>query len=828
MSKQLTMKAGVAMFAALALAGVLAIFALGAFQPVAAQAMDPSASRSFSPTTVAPGDTVTVTISTANAGGFGIVTEMLPSGFIYLTSNALGVDDSDPSAPVFTFAGTGFTYDVTAPMTPDDYVFSGVLRAGDPPGSYPVGDTTVTVGTGATNGNGETEYKATSETEPGSNQSLMVQGYVDYSDVDNITVDLDKFGVPSSIDTDHVVVSVGVNSANPSDVEIDGKKVTLVAPFETSGASPVKLESDVSDLTSITFRRSAGITLPTLHGDYEIEITTAETDDDGVANMVDVRRQVKVSPTSGKRGTEITITAKGYTDNTHDIDMGSGDNSLSETADATKGVLTLTVDTAVKNNEGNSVFRGPHDTTTTITIGDASATFTIKASFSWKPESPTPGQDITITLADIDPETDADDADVAPSITIGGKAVTGVGNAGDDKPSTWKGQVAGDTPLGNRRIAVSVDDTDLTAQNITVGTNDLTVTPTTVVPRQTISIDGDGFMARGTVDLSDVTVDGVHVRTEAGETQAINNNGNISFDITVPETVSSGPATVKVVGSGDRIGTASITIAEAEITVSPTESLRGETITVSGTGFPASDLVLIKYNEATVGTSNTSPTGTFEKEITVPARENINPGGKYTVEAVSQVNVTDVSDTADHNIKDPDISMDPSSATAGSSITITGSNFKGFLQVHSITIGGQNVTPVPAPSTDKWGSFTASNIQVPQLDATRHAVKVIVGAADGSDGDATEFLTVVTETVVVSTDPAEVFADLISAGSLSRVWYLDPQSQTWSFYDPDPAFAAFNELTEVKSGETYILIITAEDTFGTKTLYPGTQFVTIP
>ena len=428
------------------------------------------------------------------------------------------------------------------------------------------------------------KYEPTSSNEAASGQSLKVRGYVDYSDADDITVNLNKFGVPSSIDADQIVVEVGDYSANPSDVEIDGSKVTLVAPFEYDdevSKTTEKLDASVTDLTIITFRRAAGITLPTLHDDYDIKVSTSETSEDaaddateaekalggdGVINEVSVMRQVKVSPTSGKRGTEITITAKGYTDNTHDIVMGSGGNSLTKTAEATDGELTLKIDTSVKNNDDNSVFQGPHDTDTTITVGDASATFTIKASFSWSPENPTPGQDITITLADIDPEntgtgTTVDTSlDVAPDITIGGEDVLNVGDASDDMRSTWKGQVNGDTPLGNRRIAVTVDGEGLTAQNITVGTNELTVTPTTVVPRQTISIDGDGFTARGDVDLSEVSVDGVPVRTEEGETQAINNNGNVSFDISVPETVSSGPATVKVVGSGDRIGTASITI----------------------------------------------------------------------------------------------------------------------------------------------------------------------------------------------------------------------------------------------------------------------------
>ena len=655
---------------------------------------------------------------------------------------------------------------------------------------------------------------------------------IEHDNTEDIFVKLDKFGVPSSIDTRDVRISLTGGEAGsgfPSDVEVDGTTVTLVGPVVDGDGENVG--SDDHTGATITFRRGAGITLPIRHGDYDVGVESDEEADDGVENQVNVRRQVTVKPASGKRGTEITITAKGYSDNTHDIVIGSGDNSLTRTADAEDGVFTLTLDTAIKNNDGNSVFQGPHDVETTITVPDgdpdvedASATFTVKASFSWSPESPTPGQDITVTLADIEPDTGE-----SVEITIGGEDVLEVGDAGDDKDTTWKGQVNGDTRLGNRKIAVSVGETELPSQNITVGTNDLTVSPTTVVPRQTISIDGDGFTARGSVDLSEVTVDGEQVRTDSGETEAINNNGNVSFDIVVPETVSSGPATVKVVGSGDRIGTASITIATAEITVSPAESLRGSTVTVSGTGFPANDLVLIKYNTATVDTASTSPTGTFEQDITIPATENINPGGKYTVEAVSQVNEDPVSDTEQHKVSDPTIVISPDTAAAGSNITITGSNFKGFLRVASIEIGGQDVTPVPAPSTDRWGAFTAADIQVPQLNQTRHAVKVVVGRSDGSDGDATEFLTVSAAVVEVATAPADVFASL--GDRLTRVWQFDNESQGWSFYDPRPEFADFNSLTEVSSGQIVTVILSEGDSvdFASTpgTLYAGTNQVVL-
>ena len=72
------------MFAALALAGALVIFA---FQPVAAQTTIPTATRSFSPMTeVMPGATVKVTITVENLevtanSALATVKERIPSEF---------------------------------------------------------------------------------------------------------------------------------------------------------------------------------------------------------------------------------------------------------------------------------------------------------------------------------------------------------------------------------------------------------------------------------------------------------------------------------------------------------------------------------------------------------------------------------------------------------------------------------------------------------------------------------------------------------------------------------------------------------------------------
>ena len=91
-----------------------------------------SASRSFSPASVAPGGEVVVTINAANYGVGGAVTETLPEGFTYVSSSLPDSQVSVTGQQVrFTLQGdTSLTYTVTAPSVEGSYAFSGTLRFG--------------------------------------------------------------------------------------------------------------------------------------------------------------------------------------------------------------------------------------------------------------------------------------------------------------------------------------------------------------------------------------------------------------------------------------------------------------------------------------------------------------------------------------------------------------------------------------------------------------------------------------------------------------------------------------------------------------------------
>ena len=114
------------------------------------QASAATSTRSFSPSTVAPGGQVTVTVTAVNYGFGGRVTETLPAGFSYVSStHALATNpvDGDSQKVAFALFGeTSITYTVTASGVDGLYTFSGTLT--DSGGSVQTvgGDTTVTVG----------------------------------------------------------------------------------------------------------------------------------------------------------------------------------------------------------------------------------------------------------------------------------------------------------------------------------------------------------------------------------------------------------------------------------------------------------------------------------------------------------------------------------------------------------------------------------------------------------------------------------------------------------------------------------------------------------
>ena len=91
---------------------------------------DTEATRSFSASSVAPADEITVTISAANYGDFGQVVETLPAGFSYVEDSATVRAKVDGQDVTLTILGADqtFSYRVTASRVADSHTFQGTLK----------------------------------------------------------------------------------------------------------------------------------------------------------------------------------------------------------------------------------------------------------------------------------------------------------------------------------------------------------------------------------------------------------------------------------------------------------------------------------------------------------------------------------------------------------------------------------------------------------------------------------------------------------------------------------------------------------------------------
>ena len=191
--------------------------------------------------------------------------------------------------------------------------------------------------------------------------------------------------------------------------------------------------------------------------------------------------------------------------------------------------------------------------------------------------------------------------------------------------------------------------------------------------------------------------------------------------------------------------------------------------------------------------------------------------------AESAANKTKFKAKAEHALPDQEIIVTPPQVSAGGRLNIEGHNMPLFtlvtIYISDIRVAGEGV------ETDGLGSFVRTNVLVPQLKPGTHTIEARV-QTQGTDTEA-KVRTTIEIVDIITRDSEEAFEDLITNGTLTRVWHLDAATQTWSFFDPAPEFAEFNTLTQVSSEQIVTVIMNAQDSFQGKTLYVGSNNVAI-
>ena len=402
-------------------------------------------------------------------------------------------------------------------------------------------------------------------------------------------------------------------------------------------------------------------------------------------------------------------------------------------------------------------------------VADEGAMFTVTASISVDPTEISAAETLTISLMDW-----GDTGRITRVTFTGGYTVpiptevnedkdtadanfVSYTDPSDDASGTLAVMVPSAVSSGKASVKVYVGSSSEGSAEITVSALTLRVSPAMVVPGQQITIQGSGFNRNDCV--TSITVGGISAHSDTSgddcdEDIKASSAGNIVVTVVVEspadgDGIGDGEKTVVVETDSGRKGEVTVEIPEATLTLDPALSRRGSTVTVDANGFPANDLVQVKYGGTdgrTVAAATTDSSGAISLSFNVPSTANI--GEETTVAAVSVGNYFPVTATAEHSTPGATVEVDPVQVVSGGTMTITGTNLPAQVAVAEIEINGIDVRPVPAPATGADGSFEAT-VLVPQLELGNQRVSIRV-----AESTPTTFVEIVEESdAPVVTDP---------------------------------------------------------------------------
>ena len=465
--------------------------------------------------------------------------------------------------------------------------------------------------------------------------------------------------------------------------------------------------------------------------------------------------------------------------------------------------------------------------------------FEVEGLLTVSPTSAAVGDEVDITLEDWPnvsiPAGAVTIADV-PQRIVGGSTSVSNGSA------NFRIEISTDTPSGTNEIKVTTAGENDT-KTITISGAILEASPMTAVPNQAITVNGQGFTGDGTIndsgDGSEVTLggsamalsrsDGRFRNFNNGESVTVDSGGSWSATIIVPitsATTTPGTHSLDVTDSGNRSGSVDITVPARTLTIEPAEARPGETVTLTGSGFPASNTrtkehntpsVEITYDGDLVGTAIPDGEGSISLNFRVPLDAAIPSTNRVEANYDIPGTSTQVEAFVNHTVPGARVSLSMDEGKPGDRVTVTGDGFKAFASVEYVRIGGIEVTPAPRPATDRNGEFTAT-ILVPDLAAGTNSIEVKVGVTAHANFKVLD-TSVSTAMMMMESEaaaPADAFAEVIAEDNLIKVYHFnkheqdDPDTGGWTLYDTREAFMSLNSIEMIEPGEFYWLQVSSE------------------
>ena len=300
---------------------------------------------------------------------------------------------------------------------------------------------------------------------------------------------------------------------------------------------------------TIRIKQSAGVTNAASGGSKTVKWQENFPDGAEKEATVNIDRVVKLSKTSGTRGTMITATFKGFANGSATVDL-NGSKLAEVTIADNSGTLEIDTSTSFKANQDNTITA--EDAAGNPQNGDG-AVFTISPKAVVDPEESPVSKEVTIKLSDWPVSNEIS------KVTIGASDVTpsSTTSTDSDGKAEFKVMVPADANRGTQAVKVTGteigtgDDasTPSASTSLSVGVLALTIQPAMVVPGQQITIEGSGFVADD--EISSVSIGNQTAKVNA----TANSAGDVVITVDVPSDedgngIGSGKQTVSVTADG--------------------------------------------------------------------------------------------------------------------------------------------------------------------------------------------------------------------------------------------------------------------------------------
>jgi len=571
-----------------------------------------------------------------------------------------------------------------------------------------------------------------------------------------------------------VVVGGALSSPNPATADTNGTFTDLVA-YPTGIGTNVSItdgagQTEVGPAAGVVWDALVLVTVPTLT----------------------LLPQISANPTEGSVGSSITITGFDFSPvvgNIVSLTMAGasliGGNIALISIDANNAGDDFTTKVTVPVTVGSGV--------KTIVASDgiksASTTFTVtKPTIGLSPMAGQPNTSVTVQgsgfpALDVIP---ANGTFPGPGLYIAGVAWNTL-TITADSAGNWTAtvRVPNTAALGLNGVYCRSNNGATASTAFSVSSRAVIVTPASGPIGTQVVITCSNLTPGATVPVNGLKFDGVGKNTAAITIDSVGNMSPFTLAISQADI---GVRTVTVT-DGTVTASGTFTITQPTIAITPTTGYKGDTITVTGSGWATGllGLVTVKFAGAPVVLATPDASGAFTAIFTVPATAL---GTSLVAANDSLINTAQPKTFA---IAPASITLSPTSGPVGSTVTITGKGFLPQSGLGALTIGTVPVLPATAVVTDILGAFTAT-FAVPGLATGAQTVTATVGGAP-----VTAFFTISAGGETAAYQLRTISAQLI------RVWGLGATG--WQMYDPSDTVGS--DLGSLVPGKGYFVQVNA-------------------